>query len=326
MKKPEKTKTDPIGWILAFLFPKKGKPVTPAAQKPLTIPQPAPAVPKPLAAPQAAPSAPKPMVTFNSAPPQPQVDAVKPAVTQAPQVIHSVTSPPAPIKPAVKPAETPPAGQSGLTKASPKPAASRFKFDSTKVMPTVWTVASVLSLIVNIILIVVLLVLGRELFVLKALVGDQLLGGLYKNFIYMDLAHIKTEITVKDSIPINFTLPISQDTVVVLTENTPINGANVRITSGGLSINSAANIVLPRGTSLPVHLELNVPVTTNVPVTLKVPIDIPLDQTELHKPFIGLQQVVDPFYKMLFPQYKKASDVPACQSAPWLCNTLFANP
>ena len=193
-------------------------------------------------------------------------------------------------------------------------------------MPTIWTVASVLSLIVNVILIIVLVVLARELFVLKSIVGNDLLGGLYANFIYMDKAHIKTEITVKDTIPINFTLPISQDTVVTLTQNTPINGANVKITSGGLTINSAANIVLPRGTNLPVHLELNVPVTTSVPVTLKVPVDIPLEQTELHQPFVGLQQVVAPFYNMLMPKYKKASDVPACQSAPWLCNMLFATP
>jgi len=55
-------------------------------------------------------------------------------------------------------------------------------------------------------------------------------------------------------------------------------------------------------------------------------VDIPLQETELHKPFIGLQQVVSPFYNMLLPDYKKPGDVPACQSAPWLCNMLFANP
>ena len=115
----------------------------------------------------------------------------------------------------------------------------------------------------------------------------------------MDTAHIKTNITVTDNIPINFNLPISQDTVVTLTQNTTINGANVRINSGGLSINSAANIILPAGTNLPVHLELTVPVNTTVPIQLNVPIDIPLQNTELHKPFIGLQQVVSPFYWLL---------------------------
>jgi hypothetical protein len=323
MKKPEKkTKSDPIGWIFAFLFPKKGKPLTPPQQNLASTPKSA----------QPASGGAAPIKTFNATPP-PQTAVVKPATTPTPQVIHSVAAPtptqqPAPIKPVVKPAETPPSsGQSQLTRLSPKTTSkSKTTIETGKVMPTIWTVASVLSLIVNVILIVVLLVLARELFVLKALVGDQLLGGLYQNFIYMDLAHIKTNITVQDNIPINFTLPISQDTVVVLTENTPINGANVKITSGGLTINSAANIVLPRGTSLPVHLELNVPVNTSVPITIKVPVDIPLQETELHKPFIGLQQVVAPFYKMLMPDYKKATDIPICKPLSFFCNLIFATP
>jgi hypothetical protein len=305
MKKPEKPKTDNLGWIMAFLFPKKGKPASQTTQQAAAKPQPAQLTTQEPVAP-----APKPL------------EVIKPPAAATPQVIHSVSAPP---KPAAKPEPpmNPASGQSLLTRLSPKPAG---KTGSGKIMPAFWTVASILSLIVNIILIVVLLVLARELFVLKSIVGDQLLGGLYQNFIYMDLAHIKTEITVKDTIPISFTLPISQDTVVTLTDPTPINNANVRIVSGGLTINSPANIILPAGTNLPVHLELNVPVQTTVPVTLKVPVDIPLQNTELHKPFIGLQQVVAPFYKMLFPDIKKSSDVPACQSTPWLCNTFFANP
>lgn len=324
MKKPEKTKTDPIGWILAFIFPKKGKPI-PASQQSLTP------MSKPAAQPVSGGAVPF-IKTLNTAPPPQPVEIVKPAVMPAPQVIHSVAAPipaqqPAPIKPVVKPAEPPPSGQSQLVKSTPITASkTKTTIETGKAMPTIWTVASVLSLIVNVILIVVLLVLGRELFVLKSIVGNDLLGGLYSNFIYMDKAHIKTNITVADNIPINFTLPISQDTVVILTENTPINGANVRITSGGLTINSAANIVLPRGTSLPVHLELNVPVNTTVPIKLNVPVDIPLEQTELHQPFVGLQQVVAPFYNMLMPKYKKSTDLPICQPVPWLCNMLFATP
>jgi hypothetical protein len=316
MKKPEKPKTDNLRWILAFFFPKKGKPLTPAKQNTTLTPQPA----------QPAPEGIAPSNTFNSAPPPQQAEVAKPPIKTTPLVSHSVTAPPSQPAP-LKPAEATPTGQSQLVKSTPK-TADKPKQPSGlgKVLPTFWTVASILSLIVNVILIIVLLVLARQLFVLKALVGDQLLGGLYQNFIYMDLAHIKTEIIVKDNIPINFTLPISQDTVVVLTENTPINGANVKITSGGLTINSAANIVLPRGTSLPVHLQLDVPVNTTVPITIKVPVDIPLQETELHKPFIGLQQVVDPFYKMLLPDYKKATDVPICEPLSFLCNLLFATP
>jgi hypothetical protein len=316
MKKPEKPKTDNLRWIFAFLFPKKGKPLAPSKQAPASMPKPAQPVSKNATA-------------ANTTPPLQQAEAIKPAVKSTPQVIHSVSAPP--LQPApIKPAAAPSSGQSQLTRLSPKPARKPlFKFEAGKTLPAFWTVASVLSFVVNVILIVVLVILARELFVLKSMVGDYLLGGLYANFIYMDKAHIKTNITVSDNIPINFTLPISQDTVVTLTQNTPINGANVRINSGGLTINSAANIVLPAGTNLPVHLELNVPVTTSVPIKINVPVDIPLEQTELHQPFVGLQQVVSPFYWMLKPKDKPirtAANVEACKSFDWFCNWFFYNP
>lgn len=190
-------------------------------------------------------------------------------------------------------------------------------------LPAFWTVASVLSLAVNLILLLALILVGRELFVLKGIVGGQLLGGLYENFIYMDQAHIKTNITVADTIPINFNLPISQDTIVVLTEDTRINGATVVLNTGGVSINSLANIILPSGTKLPVHLQLEVPVSTNVPVKLNVPVDIALENTDLHKPFIGLQQVVAPFYQLLQPQLKTPEDLPLCQPLSLFCNFYF---
>jgi hypothetical protein len=311
MKKPEKSKTDPLGWIMAVLFPKKSKP--------LVQPKPEPALQTPSS-----------LVKTTAAPaaaPQPKAEVVIP-VAAPPQVIHSVSAPPQAqaAPPAVTAAPAPSPSQSQLIKTAPKTDAAQKKTSSGpgKGLATFWTVASTLSLIVNVILIIVLLILGRELFVLKALVGDQLLGGLYENFIYMDQAHIQTNITVADNIPINFTLPISQDTVVVLQQDTPINGANVRINSGGLTINSAANIVLPAGTNLPVHLELNVPVNTTVPIKLNVPVDIPLEKTELHKPFIGLQQVVAPFYNLLLPQIKTSQDVPLCKPLSWFCNAFFA--
>jgi len=204
---------------------------------------------------------------------------------------------------------------------SAEPARSFFQF--SRIMPAFWTITGILSLLVNVVLVVVLYQVGRELFVLKAMVGDQLLGGLYENFIYMDQAHIQTDINVTDNVPVSFILPISQDTVVVLTENTPITGATVRITTGGVAINSPANIVLPAGTNLPVHLELNVPVTTTIPIKINVPVDIPLEQTQLHKPFIGLQQVVAPFYQMMQPGLKKPQDLPICQPFSAFCSSYF---
>jgi hypothetical protein len=206
--------------------------------------------------------------------------------------------------------------------AEPKP--SKPIFQPGKLLPAFWTVASVLSFAVNLILIVVLVVLGHELFNLKRLVGKEVVGGLYENFILMDQAHIKTNISVADQVPVNFSLTISQDTVVTLTQPTRINGAQVNLTSGGVAINSPANITLPPGTVLPVHLELTVPVDTTIPITLNVPVDIPLEQTELHKPFVGLQQVVSPYYWLLQPQINSVDDVPGCQGAlGWFCGLFF---
>jgi hypothetical protein len=50
---------------------------------------------------------------------------------------------------------------------------------------------------------------------------------------------------------------------------------------------------------LPIHLALSVPVDQQIPVVLNVPIDIPLEKTELHKPFVGLQDVVRPYQTLL---------------------------
>jgi hypothetical protein len=99
----------------------------------------------------------------------------------------------------------------------------------------------------------------------------------------------------------------------------------ISLNSGGLSINSPANITLPAGTNLPVHLDLTVPVSTTIPITLNVPVDIPLNQTELHEPFVGLQNVIGPFNAMLDPKVKSISDVPICQDPmlKWFCDSFF---
>ena len=170
-----------------------------------------------------------------------------------------------------------------------------------KIMPAFWTIASLFSLVVNIILVVILIGLGTQLFTLKKLVQEQLLGGLYQNFVQMDQAHITTTIPISTNVPAKFTLPLKTDTVVILTEDTLLTNASVvSLQTGGLTIyNAPATIMLPAGTRLPVALDLTVPVDQMIPVTLEVKVDIPLNQTQLHAPFAGLQEVVRPYYKLL---------------------------
>ncbi len=170
-----------------------------------------------------------------------------------------------------------------------------------RLLPAFWTVTAVLSLTVNIILIAGLILVGKQLFVLKQVINEQLLGQLYWNFMLMDQANIQTTVEVHDRIPVQFDLPVQATTVVVLSEPVRIPDATVvSLRTGGLNItNAPADIVLPAGTELPIELSIVVPVDTSVPVDLIVPVDIPLSQTQLHQPFVGLQEVIGPLYQLL---------------------------
>jgi hypothetical protein len=172
--------------------------------------------------------------------------------------------------------------------------------------PPFWTIASTLSLIVNVILIIILLVvwMGVQALNLGSAVdiGNGLLGGLYTNFEKMDRAHITRTVPVETMIPVKFDLLLNQQTNVVLSQDVTINNALVTVKTGGMNItNALTTIVLPQGATLPIFLNLTVPVDKMVPVSLKVEVDIPLDETQLHEPFSGLQDVVKPFYCMLNP-------------------------
>jgi hypothetical protein len=185
--------------------------------------------------------------------------------------------------------------------SAPKPQTKRRFIRPEKIGPAFWTIASIISMVVNIILIVLLVSIGQQLFALKALVKDQVLGGLYENFVMMDQAHIRTKIPVSTQVPAKFDLPLSTNTTVTLTEDTYITNATIyELNAGSLSISRAGlNIILPAGSKLPVALNLTVPVDQKIPVELMVDVDIPLKETELHKPFVGLRKVVEPYYGML---------------------------
>jgi hypothetical protein len=214
----------------------------------------------------------------------------------------------------------------GMAQPAPPPAEEDPELKRERNLRVLWTVGSVLSILLNCVFLAALIVLGNQLFTLKKMVGIDLVGGLYANFVRMDEASIKTTITVNDQIPINFNLPISQDTTVVLREPTNIN-ARVTLNTGGLSIvNAPTDIVLPAGTVLPIHLELVVPVQQTIPVTLTVPVDIPLNQTELHEPFTGLQQVVSPLFWLLKPEWTSCRDVPVLGALGPVCTLIFKDP
>ncbi|HUF39773.1 MAG TPA: hypothetical protein VMN57_14710 [Anaerolineales bacterium] len=209
--------------------------------------------------------------------------------------------------------------------------------------PAFWTITGTLSLAVNLVLLIVLVSLGRELFALKELLSSQLIGGLHANFVAMDAAVIETSILVEetitvedvilvnDSIPVVFDLEISERTSVLLAEDTVISNAIVNLNTPSLAIfNAPTEILLPKDTILPTRLNLTVPVSQTVPVqltvpvllevpiSLTVPVRIPLDQTELHEPFVGLQNVVSP-YQDLLQGLPGSWEAVACEAGRLLC-------
>ena len=201
-----------------------------------------------------------------------------------------------------------------------------------KIGEAFWNVASLISLTLNLVLIVALIVLGRELFTLKKLVEAQLLGGLYSNFVKMDEAHIATTIQVsdtirvKDTIPVVFDLPLQQETQVMLTQNTPVRNATIFLNNQPVPL----DLILKKGTLLTIALNLTVPVNQkvpvelNVPVNLNVPVDIALSQTELHEPFVGLQNVVYPYKGLLEGLPDSWDETPLCDPLwGWPCKLLL---
>lgn len=216
-------------------------------------------------------------------------------------------------RPAQEPYMTTPPVYSTTAAPEPEPE-RRFQF-----LPAFWTIASILSLVVNVILIIILLLAWQMLGRMGSVRGVQstamnqatdVLGGLYDNFVKMDQANIRTNIHVEQDIPVNFQLNVSGPTKVTLSQPVRINGATVSVHTGGLTITNAdASIVLPAGVVLPINIEsLVVPVDKKVPAVLDVPVNIPLSQTELHQPFVGLREVVEPYYCLV----QKLNGVQAC--------------
>lgn len=197
------------------------------------------------------------------------------------------------------PISTPPTDDAASSE--PRPRTRRLQF-----LPAFWTIASVLSITVNIVLIVILLIVLQMLGSIQVTANDKisgLLGGLYNNFVKMDQASIQTSIHVEKEIPVQFSLNVSGPTDVTLSQPATINGALVSVRTGGLNIVDAnATIVLPQGTPLSINIQkLVVPVDQKVMAVLDVPVNIPLNQTQLHEPFVGLQNVVEPWYCLVEP-------------------------
>lgn len=228
---------------------------------------------------------------------------------------------------APKPASAPPgprAARASATHPPPEAGAGR-KSRMERYRHAFWDVTSWMALLVDSILIAVVIILlfyvrrlnvqMNELMRLSSMPLETV-SGLYTNFEKMNNAHIVTTIPYDTEIPVQFDIQINQQTEVVLTRDTPINGARVTLVTGGLEISNApANIILPAGTPLSIMLTLTVPVDKRVPVHLVVPVDINLALTDLGIPFTGLMDVLEPLYCLLDPQAVDSKGMLICEKA-----------
>jgi hypothetical protein len=187
-----------------------------------------------------------------------------------------------------------------------------------------WTVTGILSLITNAVLIAVLLSVSNQLFTVNKVLQKQLIEPLGTSFTTMYEASIQTNVSIETTVPARFDLPLDTDTTVVLSEETFIPNARVTVNTGGLSIqNSPADIVLPAGTNLPIHLSLNVPVDQTIPVVMDVPVNIPLADTSLGSAFKGLINVVEPYDPLLKSAPTSWAEM-ICGKDSGLCFKLFS--
>ncbi len=197
----------------------------------------------------------------------------------------------------------------------PTPTGAASPSRGERVARAFWTVTGAISLVVNAILIAVVIYLLTNIINLQLTANDAgstVLAGFYNNFELMDRASIKTTIPVDAQIPLNITVPIQKSTSITLANDTVIPNAHVRINTGALNIDAPAEVTLPAGTSLNVTLNFDVPVQDTIPIHVDVPVNIPLAQTDLHTPFIGLQQVVKPFYCLVEPNAINMDGLPVC--------------
>lgn len=278
------------------------------------------------------------------APPRPAVPSAeagpRPRPVTSPQPPRSdekpSSAPPAPRGRGINPGLRLRAIEAAARQSSPRrlpPLRRFFRLPEGKLtMQAYWTTTATISLIVNAILIAALLVLSRYVYVLSTRLANELLyTGLYESFGAMDAASIRTQIPINTTVHASIPVQINQVTDVVLTRNTTIRGASVSLSTGGLEIVQApTNIILPAGTVLPVQLNLTVPVEADIPVAMTVAVNIPLNQTELHGPFVTLRQAVQPYALSFYDPSTAPADPrhpwreePLCQRLQKLCDWWF---
>jgi hypothetical protein len=160
--------------------------------------------------------------------------------------------------------------------------------------------AIIFSFVVNLVFLLVLFLSLPLILPTVDSVAKPIVSGLSDSFDEMSSARIVETITVDEEIPIQLSIPLSTTTSVVLSEPVPLAvPATFNLPGGGGTINGTVSLQLPAGMALPVALGLTVPVSDTIRVHLEVPVDIPLQETDLGRPFNTLQGLFSPLDTML---------------------------
>jgi len=155
--------------------------------------------------------------------------------------------------------------------------------------------AIIFSFIVNFILVLVLLLSPAPIFMAKSQIAEPLLNDLDAAFVALGETIIRSTVKVDHMLPVQFDLPLKQNSVVVLTQPVPLQATTTfMLPGGGGAINGTVSLYLPTGMELPVALDLMVPVSATIPVLIDVPVEIPLDEAGMGPAIQQLRDVVGP--------------------------------
>jgi hypothetical protein len=165
-----------------------------------------------------------------------------------------------------------------------------------------WRAAVVLTLVtsmaINLILIVIVFALINQVGSIKITLSS-VLGQLDSAFEGLGQVVVNDTIKINQQVPVQFELPLSQDTVVTTRGPVPINTqANFSLGQFG-SINGIVSLQLPAGTQLPVHLDMSVPVSNSIPVVFDQPVSIPLAEKGLGPVVAKLRAAVGPIINLV---------------------------
>lgn len=168
-----------------------------------------------------------------------------------------------------------------------------------------WRTLTVVSVVLNLIMIFVLIALGNSLIGFASAFDSSIIDEVSKAMSFEEGATLSTSIHVQDQVPLTLEVPLKRNTVVTLSEPARFDGASISIRSATLSIDAPASLTLPVGAELPLALDLSVTVDTVVPIDLTVPVEFPIAESEVGDSILAMQGLIEPYRSIV-------SEMPAC--------------